>query len=81
MPRKLVTFSDKYLANCKDLSIEEKVDFLENYRLAMSDTKAPLMPINFDIPKPLLEAFKQKSKLEGIAYQTQIKKLMKQWLA
>jgi len=36
--------------------------------------------ISMKVPQPLLEAFKQKSQVLGIPYQTQIKVLMKDWL-
>jgi predicted DNA binding CopG/RHH family protein len=78
--RALQTFSAEYLERCKDLSVEEKFDFIENFRLMHSQVKSPSKLISIKIPEHLLEAFKQKSKLEGVAYQTQIKKLMKQWI-
>ncbi len=76
----LQKFSDDYLQRCVKLSIEERMDFIENYKLATSDEASPLKSIRIKIPDYLLIAFKQKAKLEGIAYQTQIKKLMKDWL-
>jgi predicted DNA binding CopG/RHH family protein len=76
----LQKFSDEYLERCKDLSVEEKFDFIENFRLMHSEVHSPSKLISIKIPEHLLAAFKQKAKLEGIAYQTQIKKLMKQWL-
>jgi|GEM_PF-6823811 len=36
--------------------------------------------ISLKVPEALLEAFKVKSRLSGIPYQTQIKKLMSAWL-
>lgn len=36
--------------------------------------------ISMKVPEPLLEAFKQKSQVLGVPYQTQIKVLMKDWL-
>lgn len=37
--------------------------------------------ISMKVPQPLLDAFKQKSEYIGVPYQTQIKKLMKNWLS
>jgi predicted DNA binding CopG/RHH family protein len=76
----LQTFSDEYLENCKDIGIEERLDFIENFRLMHSENPSPSKLISIKIPINLLNAFKYKSKLNGIAYQTQIKQLMKDWL-
>ncbi|MCF6317894.1 MAG: hypothetical protein L3J83_01235 [Proteobacteria bacterium] len=76
----LQKFSDEYLERCKGLSIEERLDFIENFRLMHSEIHSPSKLISLKVPEPLLNSFKQKAKLEGLAYQTQIKKLMKDWL-
>ena len=78
--RALQTFSDEYLERCKDLTIEEKLDFIENFRLLHSETPSPSKLISLKVPEDLLKAFKVKSKLNDIAYQTQIKRLMKAWI-
>jgi predicted DNA binding CopG/RHH family protein len=77
----LQTFADEYLQRCKELSIEEKLDFIENFRLMHSELNSPSKLISLKVPEPLLHAFKQKAKLENIAYQTKIKQLMKNWLS
>jgi len=74
------TFSDEYLARCQDISIEERLDFIENFRLMHAENPSPSKLISLKVAINLLEAFKYKPKLEGIAYQTQIKQLMKEWL-
>lgn len=76
----LQKFSDEYLKRCKDLSLEEILEFLENFQLMNSELNAPSKLINLQIPEPLLNSFKQKAKLDGVAFQTQIKKLMKAWV-
>ena len=73
-------FSDEYLQRCQEICIEERLEFIENFRLLHSEQKSPSKLISMKVPENLLEAFKHKSKLTGVAYQTQIKKLMKQWL-
>lgn len=78
--KKTHIFTDEYLERCKKLSIEERLDYLENYRLTHTDKDSSLQRLSLNISKPLLDCFKQKAKLEGIAYQTQIKKLMKDWV-
>ena len=76
----LQLFSEEYLQRCQDLTIEEKLDFIESFRLMHGEIKSPSKLISIKIPEPMLDAFKQKAKLSNIAYQTQIKQLMKQWL-
>jgi len=78
--RVLQKFSDEYLERCKELSIEERLDFVENFRLMHSEIHSPSKLISLKVPEHLLASFKQKAKLEGVAYQTQIKKLMKDWV-
>jgi len=78
--RTIQIFSDEYLKRCQETSIEERLDFIENFRLMHSEQKSPSKLISIKVPMHLLDTFKYKSKLSGIAYQTQIKILMKQWL-
>ncbi|MDH3695184.1 MAG: BrnA antitoxin family protein [Gammaproteobacteria bacterium] len=75
-------FSQEYLARCKNMSTEEIVQFLDDFRLIHApqpDTsKSKLISIKID--SHLLNAFKAQSKLDGVPYQTRIKKLMQEWL-
>jgi len=58
------------------------IEFLENFQ-KMVDPKAqyPSQLISIKVPVPLLVAFKARAKLEGIPYQTLIKKIMLAWLS
>ncbi len=61
---------------------KEIVEFLENYAEMMNpDHKLPAQPISIRIEVPLLQAFKAKAKFANTPYQTQIKNLMRAWLA
>lgn len=73
-------FSEDYLERCSKMSCDEIVSFLDDYRRlhARQSTKSKLISIK--VPEDLLGAFKAKSKIAGIPYQTQIKKLMNVWL-
>lgn len=72
-------FSDDYLAQCRTATPKQILTFLEHYRLMQaSEDKTKLISIK--IPESLLAAFRQKSELAGIKYQTNIKALMLQWL-
>ncbi|HEY6552058.1 MAG TPA: hypothetical protein VI669_01810 [Vicinamibacteria bacterium] len=74
-------FSRDYLGQCRSMRPEDIVRFVEGFRElhgARVPTKSRL--ISMRVAEPLLEAFKTKAKLSGVAYQTQIKRLMETWL-
>ena len=74
-------FSDDYLAQCKKLSADEIVKYLEDFRLACAPTrKTGLKLISIKIEADLLEAFKIKARLDGVPYQSRIKAIMRDWL-
>lgn len=81
MEKPLQIFTDEYLEGCKDLTPNQIVEFLENFRLiADAGRKKKSRLISIKVPQDLLEAFKFKSRLEGKAYQSVIKELMVLWL-
>lgn len=57
------------------------IEFLDNFQ-KMVDPRAQYVSqlISIKVPVPLLEAFKARANLLGIPYQSQIKKLMLEWL-
>ena len=75
-------FSSEYLEQCRAMKPEHVVRFLEDFRVlhggAARSPKSRL--ISMKVPVPLLEAFKARARLEGVPYQTQIKRLMSIWL-
>jgi len=74
-------FSDEYLEQCKGFTPEQALIFLEEYRQLQHpalQTRSKL--ISLKVPEPLLGAFRQRCEREGVKYQTQIKKLMHEWL-
>ncbi len=81
-------FSDAYLEQCRNVSPQEIVEFLEQFRLLHSGEPPAQAPhaaqksklISIKIPQDLLAAFQAKAKITGTPYQTQIKVLMRQWL-
>ena len=74
-------FTDEYLVRCRDLSPVDIVRFLDDYRVAVGTANAPSRLISVRVPEPLLTAFKTKARLRGVPYQSQIKTLMRDWLA
>lgn len=74
-------FSTEYLERCASMKSEQILQFLEDFRLLHFDAKSQRTKlISMKIPENLLQAFKAKAKLHGIPYQTQIKRLMEEWL-
>lgn len=75
-------FSKEYLEQCRPMRPEQIVKFLDDFRALHGPGKraSKSRMISLKVPEPLLEAFKTKAGLSGIAYQTQIKRLMSEWL-
>lgn len=79
-PRPVQTFSDEYLARCRELSAMDIVRFLEDFRRIHGRVESRSRLISLKVPEPLLAAFKIESRLRGVPYQSQIKNLMRRWL-
>lgn len=80
-PRPVQYFTEEYLRNCSRMTADQIVSFLDQFRLlhaAPSKPKSRLISMKVD--EVLLQAFRTKSQLRGVAYQTQIKRLMREWL-
>ena len=73
-------FSDAYLERCRELTAEDVVRFLEDFRRLHGAATSRSRLISLKVPDPLLAAFKTKARLHGVPYQTQIKTLMQAWL-
>ncbi len=73
-------FSDEYLDRCAEMSHEEIVRFLDDFRRVHGTKRSRSRLISIKVPEDLLASFKAKARLYDVPYQTQIKKLMKLWL-
>lgn len=74
-------FSKDYLKHCRGMEPEQIIRFVENFRFLHAPRRpAKSRLISMKIPEPLLDAFKAKARLKGSPYQTQIKRLMQDWL-
>lgn len=73
-------FNSEYVERCRDFTPDQILEFLDDFQKLFSATPEKCRLISLKIEPSLLNAFKFKSKLSGVAYQTQIKKLMKDWL-
>ncbi len=72
-------FDDEYLKQSRSFSTEAILEYLENFRLMQKpEDKSRL--ISMKVSESLLESFKAKSELHQVKYQTQIKKLMIDWV-
>lgn len=80
--RTIQYFSDEYLESCKKMTPDQVIKFLDDFRLLHSGVNKPAKSklISMKVPEDLLSLFKTKAKLNNVAYQTQIKKLMQSWL-
>ena len=76
-------FSKEYLEQCRSMTPGQIVRFLDDFRVLHGSRKerSKSRLISLKVPEPLLEAFKTKAQLSDVPYQTQIKRLMADWLA
>ena len=80
-------FSKEYLETCAKMSNEEKLEYLENFRLMVSGVVVPnekdakSILISIKMPHVLLSQLKLRAQLEGVPYQTLLKKFVTQGLA
>jgi predicted DNA binding CopG/RHH family protein len=77
--RPLQRFSTEYLESIRQISPDQVVRFLDEFRQIHAPNR-PSRLISMRVPEPLLVAFKNKCTLEGTRYQTRIKELMAEWL-
>ena len=77
--RPVQRFSDDYLASTREVSADEVVNFLDDFRQLHAPVATSRL-ISMRVPDPLLAAFKRKCALAGVRYQTQIKLIMTGWL-
>lgn len=73
-------FNPEYVERCRDLTPDQILQFLEDWKQLYYNIPEKCRPISLKVEPTLLRAFKTKAKLSGVAYQTQIKKLMKAWV-
>ncbi len=74
-------FSEESLKNGQKLTPMEIIRYLEDFKTLHlgKEVSKKSESISIKIPELLFTVFKRKAELEGIPYQTKIKKLMKEW--
>lgn len=74
-------FSVEYLEQSSKMKPEQIIRYLEDFRNMYYQAKTQRTKlISIKIPENMLALFREKSRLHGIKYQTQIKILMDNWL-
>lgn len=71
-------FTSEYIKECQKMSIDERLQFLEDYRKLLFDP-GELKQINLRIPERVVTCFKMRAKREGKLYQHKIRELMTEW--
>jgi predicted DNA binding CopG/RHH family protein len=80
MKRTIQYFTEEYLERCKELTPEQIIEFIEDYQNLIFNRPEKCQLISVKIEPSLLNAFKQKAKLEGVPYQSKMKQLMREWV-
>ena len=74
-------FDPDYIERCKKMTPDQIAKFLDDFRMLHRPSKlVKTKLISLKVEEDLLEAFKFESNIQEIPYQTQIKKLMREWL-
>jgi len=75
--------TDEQLRYARSLTPEQVVQFLEDFRLLHAGRGAAAgksTQINVRVPEGLLRLFRARAAALGLPYQTQIKRLMEEWV-
>ena len=73
-------FSDEYLEQCRDMTPDQIIRFLDDFRRLHGSRPAKSKLISIKVPEDLLNAFKARAGMANTPYQAQIKLLMKAWV-
>ncbi len=73
-------FSKEYLQNCQAIRPDQIAQFLEDFRLLHTSQPSKKRLISLRISESLLKAAKAKARAMGVPYQTQIQRLLEDWV-
>jgi predicted DNA binding CopG/RHH family protein len=73
-------FTDEYLGQCREMTADQVIHFLEDFRNLHAGRPTRSKLISLKVPEDLLQAFRQRAELAGVPYQAQIKRLMRKWV-
>lgn len=65
--------------NDAEISLDQAMQFIEDFRTLGQDIDEPTQMISIRIPANVLRAFKTKAKLGRHRYQSEIVRLMREW--
>lgn len=83
MKKPIQKFETTYIEALNGATPTQIARWLEDYRIMVgskSKVVAKSKLISLKVPEDMLAAFRQKAEMSGVRYQTQIKKLMEDWL-
>jgi len=80
MRKTIQYFTKENLIQSSKFTPDEIIEFLENYKILVTQTPEKCQLISLKIEPSLLNSFKKKANLMGFPYQTKIKQLMKAWV-
>jgi uncharacterized protein (DUF4415 family) len=82
--RPVQKFSVEYLEQCQKMTPDQIIKFLEGFRLVHAKNgsvrKSRTKLISIKVEEDLLGTFRTQCNILGVPYQTQIKKIMQEWL-
>jgi predicted DNA binding CopG/RHH family protein len=78
--RPVQMFTDEYLEQCRRMTPDQVILFLEDFRRLHASQPSRSKLISLKVPEDLLRAFRTRAELAGVPYQTQIKRLMQEWV-
>ncbi len=82
MTRPVQYFSKEYLEQCRKMTPFQVAVFLDEFRrLHAAPGKAKTRLISLKVEEDLLRTFRERCRLRDTPYQTQIKRLMREWLS
>lgn len=62
------------------MTADQVIRFLEDFRNLHAGPPTRSKLISLKVPDDLLQAFRRRAELAGVPYQTQIKRLMRNWV-
>lgn len=78
--RTLQVHTKNRLQEGQKLKKEEIVQFIDDFQKVMTGDEGKRKLISLRVPEKLLELFKKKSEIQSTPYQTQLVRLMREWV-
>lgn len=72
--------TQEYVERTRHATPDQIVEFLEQTKQLLAQESCASVSISLRVPQDLLQVFKSKAEIEGVKYQTLIKKLMSEYV-